>query len=139
MNNTISKISNPQAIPDLLYEGYLWYSNAEKPEILQGQSFSPNQLTKLPFVVEGMLYAAKENISIRIVNIDGAYRIAKMNLENIPKEYVTTYFAKEEQFGKNWKIQMYQHWVEKEDVINDNRLVFCPTWSAFVGFKNKEL
>lgn len=134
MNNTISKITALQSIPDLEYEGYLWYSNATEPKILEGQQFSPDQLTKLPFVVEGMLYAEKEKVSIRIVNIDGAYRIAKMTLEYIPKEYITTYFAKE-QFGKNWKIQMYQHWVEKEDAINDNRLVLCPTWSAFVGFK----
>lgn len=134
MKNTIAKITDFNTIPDCEYEGYIWYSDSEKPKIFKNEKFNADLLTKLPFVVEGMLYAEKEKISIRIVNIDGAYRIAKMTLENIPPEYVVDYFAKEV-FGKASKIRMYQHWEEKEDVINNNRPVLCPSWSAFIGFK----
>ncbi|MDA8972508.1 TIGR04423 family type III CRISPR-associated protein [bacterium] len=134
MKNTISKITDIQSIPNYDYEGYLWYSDANQPEIFEGKKFTPDQLTTLPFVVEGMLYAAKEKVSIRIVNIDGAYRISKVTLDNIPKELVTEYFAKKE-FGEFIKIKMYQHWEEKEDIINNNRPVLSATWSAFIGFK----
>ena len=132
MVNTIEKITKEQ-IPNLHYEGYLWFSNASQPEIIDG-AFDYKKLSLLPFVVEGMLYSKEKGTSIRIVNIDGQYQIAKMDIPVMNENFTKEYFAKKH-FGNNQRILMYEHWQEKTDPLNDNRLVLQPAWSAFIGFK----
>lgn len=57
------------------YQGYLWYSNAQMPEILNGQSAWGIEIseTKNPFIVEGQLWDEKTCTSISIKYIDGQY------------------------------------------------------------------
>jgi CRISPR type III-associated protein (TIGR04423 family) len=60
-------IINITDIPLCEYEGYLWYSDQERPQyISKEKKFSADLLTSFPFVVEGALYCAEKNISISI-------------------------------------------------------------------------
>jgi CRISPR type III-associated protein (TIGR04423 family) len=137
MPNTITKITDQYTIPNLSYEGYLWYSDASIPFLINTtQPFNPAMLTSLPFVIEGMLYNGKEQISIRIVNADGNYMISKMELPEMKATWKKEYLAKKH-FGEGTRICIYEHWEDKIDPIQDNRPVLLPGWSAFIGFKKK--
>lgn len=135
MSNTIEGIKDKQNIPQLEYSGYLWYSDEKQPVIIDAkQKFSSEMLQNLPFVVEGMLYADAEKISIRIVNIDGKYFISKMKISQPSAGNIYTFFAKSH-FGKGQKIRVYEHYEEKADVLNDGMKVLQPVWTAFLGFE----
>jgi CRISPR type III-associated protein (TIGR04423 family) len=131
------KSINKNKIPPLEYEGYLWLSNAKEPIVFDAKNITGDDLEELPFVIEGLLYAAKENISIRITNIDGEYRIAKMTLSEEKLLEIQEYTLNKNKFGSKGAIKIYQHYEEKADpVMRDDWMVLQPTWFAFVGFKN---
>ena len=133
--NKITDIKKEQ-IPNLDYQGYLWFSDDSHPEVIDTKNpFDAKKLTDLPFVVEGMLYAPKDKVSIRIVNFNGDYKIAKMELVEMPEDGQKTYLLKK-RFGNHHRIKMYEHWEEQPDPINQNRPVLQPAWSAFIGFQN---
>ncbi|MCR9290709.1 MAG: TIGR04423 family type III CRISPR-associated protein [Bacteroidetes bacterium] len=129
------KLISKKDIPPFQYEGYLWYSDDKKPRILNGASVSESDLEDLPFVVEGLLYAENEQVSIRITNIDGVYHIAKMTLSNISKE--TQRFALDKsKFPNETALRIYQHYEAKADPgLGDDWQVLQPAWFAFLGFQ----
>jgi CRISPR type III-associated protein (TIGR04423 family) len=123
------------AIPDLPYEGYLWYSDQPEPKILEQESISREALSTLPFVVEGWLYNADANISIRISNIDGQYHVAKMDVTGIEITKAVEYHVNKDKFGSKMSMKIYQHHELRPDPINEGWNVLQQTWFAFVGFK----
>ena len=126
---------NINEIPACDYEGYLWYSNANEPELFNRRKISENDLKQLPFVVEGLLYCPDENVSIRITNIDGEYRISKMNVAGISSSQTTSFQLNTDKFGEGKFIHIYQHYENLPDPVNEGWEVAQPTWFAFVGFK----
>lgn len=76
-----------EEISALNYEGYLWYSDQKQPEYIDNDNlFQMEMLKKHPFVVEGALYSANENISITIRNLDGEYLIHQFDLKELDTE-----------------------------------------------------
>jgi CRISPR type III-associated protein (TIGR04423 family) len=123
-------------IPPFQYEGYLWRSDAKSPSVFDAKKITGEDLRELPFVIEGLLYAEEEQVSIRITNIDGKYRIAKMTLSDRHLE-LQQYALKDKKFDGKKAMEIYQHYEEKADPIMGNDwMVLEPTWFAFVGFKN---
>lgn len=125
-------------IPDLNYEGYLWYSDKSKPEIINSEKpFEKSMLKVLPFVIESNLWAEKEKISISIKNIDGEYQIFKYHLNDVNiKTNSQTYLAHD--LGEVIEFTLFQHWTEEEDPLCEGMKTLVPSWTAFTGFiKNK--
>ena len=61
----------------LTYEGYLWMSNKQRPEVFHPESqVDPTLFTKKnPFIVEGYLFNKQSGLSLSIKYIDGQYHI----------------------------------------------------------------
>ena len=123
---------------DLEYEGYYWYSNQQKPELVLNQKITKDIFTKLPFIVEGNLYYQKEGISISIKNIDGEYRIYSADVSHLPKSQVTENEYLAHDLDGIDKIKMIHFWEEsEEDALLENMKTLIPAWQAFVGFIQK--
>lgn len=137
MSDTIKRLETAEMIPVHDFVGYLWYSDSHRPEIINSDNkFDAKKLTELPFVVEGMLYAEKEGVSVRIVNVDGDYLISQMTLPESFEGQKQCFFAKEE-FGEHLKICVYEYYENVVDKLDENKFsVLTPTWTAFVGFEN---
>jgi len=81
--------------PEQKYEGYLWWSNATRPEVYQNQQLSewPEEKSN-PFIIDGQLYDKSNNKSYSIRFVDGNYLIQCFDLnklkelECINKEYL---------------------------------------------------
>lgn len=67
---------------NLDYEGYLWYSNQRTPLILRQKKISSGIFTKLPFIIEGMLYSRRDKISLTIRTVNGQYQVFQADLKN---------------------------------------------------------
>lgn len=116
-------------IPDLSYQGYYWYSDQTKPEVVLNEKISSDIFTDLPFIIEGNLYAPAQKISIQIKNIDGEYKIFKADLNNVAEE-PQAYFAHD--IDGFTKYQMIEAWEEAQ--LGAGVKTLRPAWSAFAGF-----
>jgi|SRR5690625_384176 len=119
---------------DLEYEGYLWYSNAQKPKVIT--KIKQEDFSKLPFIIEGNLYAKDEGISIAIKNIDGEYFITQAQVKDLPQDQVTNQKFVAHKLDDVKKIKIIQYWEEsgKEELLEGMKTLI-PSWKAFVGFK----
>jgi CRISPR type III-associated protein (TIGR04423 family) len=129
---------NINEIPDINYEGYLWYSDKTKPEIINSKKrFGKSMMKELPFVIEGNLWAEIEKISISIKNIDGEYQIFKYDLNSVNIETNSQKYRAHD-LGEVKEFTLYQHWVGEEDLLCEGMKTLVPSWTAFTGFiKNK--
>jgi CRISPR type III-associated protein (TIGR04423 family) len=123
---------------DLKYEGYYWYSNQQKPELVLNQTITKDIFTILPFVVEGNLYSKEKGISINIKNIDGEYKVFQADVKDLSDEQITRNEYLAHDLAGIDKIKMIHFWEEsKEDALLENMKTLIPAWQAFVGFINK--
>lgn len=134
----MKKISINDINFDLDYEGYYWYSNQSKPELVQHQKISKDIFTELPFIVEGNFFAKNEELSISIKFIDGKYYIYQADLSGLQDAETTrNEFIAHDLEGID-KIKMVQVWEESpEDPLLENMKTLKPAWQAFVGFVKK--
>ena len=131
----MTKIDIQKIDYSILYEGYYWYSDATKPTIIDNQTINIDIFKKLPFIIEGNLYAKKENISINIKCIDGEYKVFIFDLNNLPNDqYSEEHYLAHDIKGVS-KIKMIQYWEESEpDSLLEDMQTLIPSWQAFKGF-----
>lgn len=146
------------------YEGYLWMSDRSSPIVVNaGQSLGKieyeihpvlyvfgtdsqpdeNKLNPLksenPFIIEGYLFDAKNNISISIKHVDGKYMVKALDLSTLPE-------LCEEQVFLSYRMEAIkklifkQVWREEKDEYcdwegNEKMQVLQPAEFVFVGFK----
>ncbi|MDF1573308.1 MAG: TIGR04423 family type III CRISPR-associated protein [Bacteroidales bacterium] len=122
-------------IPDLVYEGYYWYSDREKPELLKDEKITAGIFTKIPFIIEANFYSKEKNISVSVKNIDGEYLITLCDLEKVDKKNYDTrvYMGHDIQPGK---FRVAEIWEETKDPQLDNMTTLVPAYTAFTGFVN---
>lgn len=122
----------------VLYEGYVWYSGQQRPEVIDGlfdkSYFEPLARNESLFIIEGNLYAPalKRSISIRFV--DGQYLIHQADLADIDPERLTPQRYKSHRLKNIQFVKMMQYWNEVEDELLEGMKTLVPTWTAFVGF-----
>ena len=124
-----------EQIPEGIYIGYYWLSNAEKPEPVEGK-FSAAMLTQhLPFIVEGNLYDEAKGISISIRHNGDKHIIYEYNLH-----YLNGFEKNEVSFiahrlsGKG-KVKFWELWKEEEDYLCAGMKTLRPFARVFVGFE----
>ncbi len=66
------------------YQGYIWYSNANEPELLLGNEEWECELDEQanPFIVEGQLWDEDSRTSKSIKYVDDQYIVKSYQLEN---------------------------------------------------------
>ena len=114
------------------YQGYLWYSNAQEPEVYNNEECELEIDEKTnPFVIEGQLFDGKVSINIRYV--DGEYIVKKYSLSGLEGlEYKQQTF-----FGNrmDYNLVFRQYWREFEDEECEGMKVLRPAELVFVGFE----
>ena len=119
-----------------IYEGYLWYSNSDKPKLLKNEDFELEiSDNKNPFVIEGQLYDRDKMKSISIKYVDGQYICNSYAVD--PLDFNRADVERKE-FYSNWKggdkLQFLQYWGEVEDDLCEGLKVLRPEQLVFVGF-----
>lgn len=139
-----TKISlNEKEIPlNKSYEGYLWWSNADKPEVFKNELLkSVHKLwptdTDNPFIIEGNLWCKADHISYLIRFIDGKHLVYKFDLsQRIPREQLTFHNYLPNGVGGVRKLRFIEVWSPQPDPLCEGFEVLKPTIIAFVGFKS---
>ena len=119
----------------LLFTGYYWLSDQQKPVQLSEQIFDIQLLEYQPYVVEGRLYSKENDLSIHIHFIDGKYDIFQMNWRDKPTEWETinsTYLAHD--LDKVNEIKVTEVWIPANDPNCENMEVLQPAFLGFKGF-----
>jgi CRISPR type III-associated protein (TIGR04423 family) len=119
----------------LLFTGYYWLSDQQKPIQLSEQIFDIQLLEYQPYVVEGRLYSKENDLSIHIHFIDGKYDIFQMNWREKPTEWETinsTYLAHD--LDKVNEIKVTEVWLPANDPNCENMEVLQPAFLGFKGF-----
>lgn len=119
----------------LLFTGYYWLSDQQKPIQLSEQVFDIQLLEYQPYVVEGRLYSKENDLSIHIHFIDGKYEIFQMNWREKPTEWETinsTYLAHD--LDKVNEIKVTEVWIPANDPNCENMEVLQPAFLGFKGF-----
>jgi len=119
----------------LLFTGYYWLSDQQKPIQLSEQVFDIQLLEYQPYVVEGRLYSKENDLSIHIHFIDGKYDIFQMKWREKPPEWETinsTYLAHD--LDKVNEIKVTEVWIPANDPNCENMEVLQPAFLGFKGF-----
>lgn len=125
-----------------VYEGYLWYSDQNKPRILNDEPFNTNSLNELvnPFVVEGQLWCKEKRESVSIKYIDGKYVTTKYVVpEEDLKKDKSYLFTKKKYIPHRLKgvkrIVFLQYWRKEKDIRCNNFETLAVDKFVFIGFE----
>lgn len=114
------------------YEGYLWYSDKNEPDIIDNNTEFELEITdtKNPFIIEGQLYDGEKSISIK--HVDGQYIVKEYDMSNLktlekePKSFKANRM-------KRW-LNFNQYWRAGNDSLCENMEVLQPAELVFIGF-----
>ncbi len=122
-------------IPAKVYEGYVWYSDEQKPKTINNEWFQFTESPINPFVVEAMLYCKDDNTSVMIKHT-GRYIISYFDLNDLPKDSMLKdkpYLPHRlDDFVK--KVCFQQIWIPEKDGLCEDMPVMTLKAIAFVGF-----
>ncbi len=122
-----------------IYEGYLWYSNAQSPQVIDKEFDLTIDDNHNPFIVEGQLCDVHNRHSISIKFVDGQYIIKEYDFTeddfSNPEIEVKT-FLSNRMGGK--KLQFLQYWRAEKDPLCEHMEVLQSAELVFVGFKTEE-
>lgn len=133
-------------IKPLSYEGYLWMSDQEEPEVYDNKPITLPKVGDTPFVVEGQLFNKAKGLSYSIKFVDGQYIVQeyavteadKNNCDNEIKTYESNRMG-------DRRLQFLRYWEEVLDSDNYTDTahpkglpVLTQTKNVFIGFKVKE-
>lgn len=124
------------------YQGYIWKSDADEPEVIDGEYGTVLDNKKNPFIIEGLLYHKDENeaLSYHIKYVDGEYKIieTKVDLEKMLGN-AENYYANHKLIDKGIvKLKFYREWNAVEDEACNDWEVLQPGKLVFIGFDRKE-
>ena len=121
-----------------IYEGYIWYSNSQRPQILRCEEFDFSSIGEEdnPFIVEALLYAPEDNISL-IIRHTGSYIISEFNMNKLPEgaELVEVAYLPY-RLGNVKKVAFKQLWLPEQDEFCENMPVLKMKALLFTGFAN---
>ena len=140
------------------FEGYLWKSDKQVPEVYEGNNPLPVETfddDTNPFVIEGQLYDSKTGQSVSIKYVDGEYKIKKYYIDNSDSNHPSFSSVikseegeekveihcevKELHYKGNSKLEgrnlhFYELWEEKTDPLCCKMKVLEATKVIFAGF-----
>lgn len=131
----MNKINHLNEIPSKNYEGYLWFSDSNNPIILSGETYPFDQVNTNPFIIEGLLYCAEDEVSLTIKHT-GDYHISICNLKQLPEEAALKEikYLPHRLSGVN-KVCFKQLWLAQPDPCCADMKVLTMKALLFTGFK----
>ena len=120
------------------YEGYVWESDKQRPEILPASGEINTDVISNPFVIEAQLIDLGKNESLSIKFVDGEYLVSRYNLTDY-KDIDTT----EEEYIPNQmpgvdKLLFKRAWRLEKDEMCQGWDVLQPAELVFVGLKKQQ-
>lgn len=121
------------------YQGYIWLSDQEKPNVLHNESydFSIHSETDNPFIVEALLYADDEQISVSVKHT-GKYHIHEIDLKKYSDENLVEVKYLPHRLNGFSKVNFKQLWLPEEDKNCQGMEVFKMKALVFTGFELKK-
>jgi CRISPR type III-associated protein (TIGR04423 family) len=144
-------------------EGYLWFSDATEPIILNERHFSEcngviylrfddyevtvdgkgcilkraGKVSLIPFIIEGLFLF--DHRSYRLKMIDGKYLIFCKDLDvTVPGEEYSVMEYLPNRLGEEIeKVVMRRYWKEEADELCEGMMMLVPSEDVFAGFKRK--
>lgn len=124
-------------IPGRKYEGYIWESDKEYPQVLQNEEFQFGERSDSnPFIVEALLYCKQEEVSISVRHT-GRYHIREFNLKNLPEGHELVdkkYYQHRLNIGDK-KVCFQQLWLPEPDPNCEGMEVLQLKAHIFTGFE----
>jgi len=117
-----------------IYEGYIWYSNANTPECFTSKSIDQSILDKAtnPYIIEAQLFDGKVSYSVKYV--DGQYIVNKYTMSELSGKTYTEKVVKGNRM-EDKNLCFNQYWEEKTDDLNCELKFLSPAEFVFTGFK----
>lgn len=135
----MDRIDKITEIPKAKYQGYIWRSDSDSPEVLTGDKayggFTPDP-NENPFIIEGNLWDEATSTSISIRYIDGKYYIHRTTLTSEERKNYKTYVAHRIDGYKY--LRFVQLWKPRPDPMCEGMEVLEPSKLVFIGFTNSE-
>lgn len=119
-------------------EGYLWYSDRDKPVVYDGVDLTLDLNDEdNPFIIEGQLYDRNSEKSYCIKYVDGRYFLKRYSADKIKSdskcEVKDKYF---QSHCMNEKVLHFKEvWEEEQDALCCGMEVLQPGKLVFVGFR----
>lgn len=133
----MGKIEKITEIPKAKYQGYIWRSDSDSPEVHTGDSeydgFTPNSDEK-PFIIEGNLWDEATGASVSIRYVDGKYYIHRTVLTTDERKNYKTFVAHRIDGYKY--LRFVQLWEPRPDPMCEGMEVLEPSKLVFIGFTN---
>lgn len=135
----MGKIETITKIPEAKYQGYIWYSDSDRPKVLTGDEEYGGMLDPKdnPFIIEGNLWDEANSTSISIRYVDGRYYIHRTTLtgetdHSTIKKYVA------HRIDEYKYLRFVQLWEPRPDPMCEGMEVLEPSKLVFIGFTNSE-
>ena len=126
-------IENNQAlngIPQGKYEGYVWMSDQEYPEILDGQDI-PRNAGDRAFIQEALLWNAEQRQSIHVRHL-GHLQVVQYNMKDQSIDDAISFLS--HRMAGHSHLKFKRTWVEEKDPACADMEVSVPSELIFVGF-----
>lgn len=137
----MGKIETITEIPKAKYQGYIWRSDSDSPEVLTGDEnddmLDPKDNS---FIIEGNLWDEATGASISIRYIDGRYYIHRTTLTTEERTGETDHSTIKKyvahRIDEYKYLRFVQLWESRPDPMCEGMEVLEPSKLVFIGFTN---
>ena len=120
------------SIPKGNYEGYVWMSDQDKPEILNGQDI-PRHIGGQSFIQEALLWDADKGRSVHVRHV-GQIQVVCYDLKDKHLNDEVSFLS--HRMGDHKRLMFKRTWEEEKDPACADMEVLVPGELIFVGFGN---
>ncbi len=131
------KLKETTDIPKTEYEGYLWMSDSQEPERIDGK-YDFSKISINPFIAEGNLKARDGSVSISIRHVGNKLLIYQYDLDKISKisrEQITERKYLAQRIVGIKSIKFITVWMTGENNLAKDFKTLKPIFQVFDGFE----
>ena len=121
------------ALPKAKYQGYIWFSDSTKPEIIDKEFSLDISSETNPFIAEAYLMDEDKQISYSIKFVDGNYLFNPFRIDENDLHNFKVYEGKR---MNGIRLRFTQRWKEVKDELCCGMTTRIPAEMVFVGFDN---
>lgn len=136
-NQFCKKLNTVGEIPDLEYQGYIWWSDKRVPERIRGKLDSKQESIN-PFITEGHLIDVKKNTSITIRHVGNDQLIHQFDLnliDSVPPNQKTERLYKAHRIEDIKILKFLIVWLKENNSLSYDFEELKPAFQVFTGFE----
>lgn len=137
----MGRISIRDIDQSLVYEGYLWKSDKDKPEVYNNEPVRFPDEGENTFIAEGFLYNEEKGLSYSIKFVDGKYIVQEFTVTDSDRKNneEKTYESNRMEGRKLLFLRYWEEVLDKDNFTDkdnpDGLPVLTLTKTVFIGFK----